>query len=272
MVNINYFMLVPFALTACGGPSDETLLDELRVLAMVPAQPELAPLESTTVSTRVVDPLAEGFEALVWTCTSLGEGCLEDEEGRSVEVVAPTDGRVDTALSVSAALSYVASPEPLPLIAVWALACQPGLCPLLDDVASGAEIDPALWQDPLDWMDELPMTGVSLAFTTLYVSSRDPDERHQAPTLTGPTEALTVAPAGTLSLSATALGELGEEAKVWAYTEGGGFVSTDERPDADGVVLFDWVAPETAGEVPIYLLLVDGLGGSALWEGRVAVQ
>ena len=35
---------------------------------------------------------------------------------------------------------------------------------------------------------------------------------------------------------------------------------------------FEWVAPDEAGVVPLYLVLVDDLGGSALWEGEALVQ
>ena len=272
MVKFKYFNIILFAMMGCGGPNQETLLDELRVLAMVPEAPEVAPGESTTLRTRGVDPAQGGAEVLVWTCTSLGEGCIEDEEGRSVQVMTPTDGWVETPVGASAALGFVASEEPIPLIAVWALACAEGLCPLIDDVQAGAEVDPTLWSDPLDWMDTLDMVGVSLAVNTLSVSTRDPALRHVAPTLSLQSTVDPVAPLGTLSLTAVASGTLGPEARVWAYTEGGGFVSTDERPDESGSVTFEWVAPDEAGVVPLYLVLVDDLGGSALWEGEALVQ
>lgn len=259
-------------LVACGGPNEETLLDELRVLAMVPAAPELGPAEQTTVFTRVVDPTQAGFRSLVWSCTSLGEGCLEDQEGRSLALGKSAAGLIQTEITVSPALAAVATEEPLPLVAVWALACEDGLCPLIEAVEAGESVDPDLLASPLDWLDTLPMEGVSLAFTTLSVSSRPADERHPAPTLSATLASEVVAPGETLSLDALAQGTLGAEAKIWGYAEDGGFAGTDERPDETGAAILDWVAPEEPGEVALYLVLVDGLGGSALWEGTVRVE
>lgn len=272
MVKIKYFNIILLAMTACGGPNQETLLDELRVLAMVPDAPELAPGEATALRVRVVDPAETGAEVLVWTCTSLGEGCLEEAEGRAVEVLAPTDGWVEAQVAAPAALGFIASEEPVPLIAAWALACEAGRCPLIDDVKAGREIDPDRWEDPLAWMGSLDMVGVSLALNTLSVSTRGPDARHAAPTLEVQAALDPVAPEGTLTITAIASGALGPEAQVWAYTEGGGFVSTSERPDEAGEVRFDWIAPDAPGEVPLYLVLVDDLGGSALWEGAGQVE
>ncbi len=259
-------------LAGCGGPSDETLLDELRVLAMVPDAPEIGPMESATVRTRVVDPQDRGGDLLVWSCTLLGETCLEDEEGRAAEVLALGEGSAESAVSASAALAAVAGEEPLPLILVWALACEPGLCPLTDEVRAGQDIDPEVWAEPTDWIDALPMEGVSLALSTLYVSARAPEDRHPAPAISVNAEVWTVAPGETLVLQVEAEGELGEEAKVWAYAEGGGFTTPSERLDAGGATTLSWVAPEEPGEVALYGVLVDGLGGSALWEGVARVE
>lgn len=262
----------PLLLVGCGGPSDETLLDELRVLAMVPEAPEIQPGEATALDVRVVDPEAQGFDALVWTCTNTGEGCLEDTTGRAPVVDASGAGQLTSTVEASATLAYVVGTEPLPLIAAWTLACRDGLCPLIEDVQAGLEVDPALWADPTDWIDELPMEGVSLALTTLSVSTRAVEERHPAPTLTGPTDPLEVETGGTLTLSVTATGELDEEARLWGYAEGGGFVGASTRLDAEGAATMDWVAPEEPGEVALYLVLVDGLGGAALWEGAATAR
>lgn len=258
-------------LAACGGPNEETLLDELRVLAMVPEAPELGAAESTVLHTRVVDPLGEGYQALVWPCTSLGDGCLEDQQGRTLSLAEPVDGQLETPVSVPVELAAVASEEPTPLVAVWALACAEGLCPLIEAVGAGEAVDPALLASPLDWLGDLPMQGVSLAFTTLMVSARPAEERHPAPALDASLDLDSLGPSETLTLQASATGALGEEARIWMYAEAGGFVGTDARPDADGAATLSWVAPEEAGEVALYLVLVDGLGGSALWEGTVTV-
>lgn len=259
-------------LLACAGPNDETLLEELRVLAMIPEAPEIAPEEQTDLDVLVVDPLDTGAEVLVWSCTTLdGQICLEDIEGRSVEVMRPVEGHISTQVSASSSLGLIAGPEPLPLIQVWALACEEGLCPLIEQVRAGESIATELWANPLDWMSELPKQGVSLAATSLSVSTRSVEERHGAPTMDAVTSSDSTRPGGEIQIEATATGELGEEAKIWAYTEAGGFTATNTRPDEMGVAKLTWIAPETSEtEVPVYLVLVDGLGGSALWEGVIA--
>ena len=68
-------------LLACGGVNDETVLSELRVLAMVAEPPEVGPGQSTTVTSWIADPTKTGFEVLTWACTDLGEGCLEPTLG-----------------------------------------------------------------------------------------------------------------------------------------------------------------------------------------------
>lgn len=258
-------------LPGCSGANEDTLLDELRVLAMIADAPEIAPMETTRLRVRVVDPAGQGGRVLVWTCTRLGETCLEDEEGRTVTTQVPDEaGWVEVSVTASPALAAVAGPEPLPLLQAFALACEADACPLLDAVDAGEAVDAEVWANPFDWMDELPLQGTSLAFTTLRVSARAPDDRHANPTVTAEPEADEVEVAGTLAVDVRVEGELGEEAKVWGYAEAGGFAMTDRRPGDDRQTRMDWVAPAEPGRVPLYLLLVDGLGGSALWEGSVS--
>ena len=70
-------MILIFALGCGAGPNDETLVDELRVLAMVAEPPEVAPGAESTVEVTVADPEGVGPDVIVWTCTDLGDGCLE---------------------------------------------------------------------------------------------------------------------------------------------------------------------------------------------------
>ncbi len=78
-------------LAACGGRNDETTLTELRVVAMIAAPPEVGPGQSTTLTSVIVDPAAKGVETLTWTCTNLGEGCLEPTLGLSWYVTGTPD-------------------------------------------------------------------------------------------------------------------------------------------------------------------------------------
>lgn len=267
-------VILPALLLGCSGANEETLVDELRVLAMVPAAPEIAPMETTDVDTFVVDPAGDGASVLVWTCTRLGETCLEDDEGRTVSVVEPDEtGHVHTDVTASAALAAVASESPLPLVSVWALACvDADTCPIFADVADGTTVDADTWADPTDLMRELPISGTSLAFTSLSVSTRTPDTRHVNPTVEVTTNKDTVAPGKKLKVSAQLAGELGDEAHVWGYAEAGGFTETDDRPNQNQKARLDWIAPDEAGDVTAWLVVVDGLGGSALWEGTFTAE
>ncbi len=259
-------------LLACGGANDETLLDELRVLSMLPQAPEVAPGETTTVDVRIVDPTGAGYRALVWTCTRLGEDCLEDEEGRVPALATVEDGRAAVPVTASMVLAAVASESPLPLVSIWALACTADACPLLDEVERGEEIEPDVWADPTDWMSGLPIEGTSLALASLRVSTRSADTRHVNPTLTVTPAAPSAAPGESVDLEVIIAGELGSEARVWGYATEGGFERPSDRPNARLEADLTWVAPETAGIADGFVLLVDDEGGGALWEGALTAE
>ena len=62
---------------ACGGPNDETLVDELRVLSMVSNPPEVIPGETYVIQHLTHIPLGTGSERITWPCTFDGTGCAE---------------------------------------------------------------------------------------------------------------------------------------------------------------------------------------------------
>ena len=72
---------------ACMGPDQETLVDELRVMAIQaePAEVQLRdfiPNENGETANPVLnvvigDPLETGYQLAVWPCTNFGEGCEE---------------------------------------------------------------------------------------------------------------------------------------------------------------------------------------------------
>lgn len=263
-------LLCALLLTGCGGLNDETQLLELRVLSMLPAAPEIAPGETTDLDVLVVDPTAAGSRVLVWTCTSTGEGCLEDQTANTVQT--PDAGHVHVNVTAPAPLAYVASETPLPIVFVWALACVDGACPVLDDVDAGRAVDADFWESPLDTMADLPLQGTSLAFTAVSVSTRSADTRHVNPTLTVDPGAASAAPGAELPMAATVVGELGESPALWGYSEAGGFTATDTALADDGTAELTWVAPDEAGATTGYIVLVDDLGGGALWEGTLTAE
>ncbi len=263
-------------LVACGGPDEDTLIDELRVVAITAEPPEVAPGASSTLTTTVVDPTAAGADLLVWTCTNLGDGCLEAATpGMGTTVGTPVDGQLVTERAAPVELAaIVGDGETVLPVFTWALACVPGLCPILDLAAAApapgsADGDAlaALLVDPFTMMEDLPLQGTSLALTTLSVSSRA--EPVVNPVLTPTFEAISAAPeaAATLGFDVVA------GATAYGYTTLGGF----EMPAYDvveGHVDLTWFAPADAssGDTAEFYVVVNGPdGGSALWRGSGSI-
>lgn len=161
----------------------------IQVIAIetTPAQPE--PLEALTIDVWVADGLGRGADVLVWLCTPY--------EGRCVEAYPP--GSTGLPLSVWTRVGNGApqfeTVSSWPLFAdiadanfeltedlrgkllVWALACAPGLCPIIDEVAvnprsasEAYEIAAAKLADPASWLDELPRGQVSVAVKAVPVA------------------------------------------------------------------------------------------------------
>jgi len=248
------------------GPDEDTLVDVLRVMAIVAEPPEVAPTAELGLEVVVADPVDGGAELLVWLCTPAGEGCLE---GGSEHLWTPAvvGGQATVTTTAPAALAALASEEPIRATLVWALACEPGLCPQIGD--------PTAWDlvDPTSWMRELPFDGVSLALSTLAVSTRD--DPHQNPTLAragdeeirvGAGESTELSFAVGLSSAAT------PDTLAFGYATGGGFDATEYSVGDDGEVALTWFAPDEAGEVVLYVIVNDGAGGSAVWTGEAVVE
>ena len=117
-------ILLMFACVA--GPGAETLIDDLRVVAIVAEPPEVAPGAASTLTATIADPLDQGVDLLMWTCTDLGDGCSEAESaepGTWPASVGLDEGRASITATVSPFLgAIVDDTAALPLVTVWALA------------------------------------------------------------------------------------------------------------------------------------------------------
>lgn len=260
-----------WALTACSsGPNEATLLDELRIISTVVEPPEVGPGESVQVQSTVVDPEQAGYELLVWACTPTGDGCLED--------ALPLDQRLALPGDDPATFAVPAVPLPedseLPLL-LWSLACEPNLCPVIDDaraaLASEGELPPAL-RNPYDMLQALPLLGVSLASRTLTVSDRPEAERNHNPVLT-----VDEAPPDRLAPEAEAVFTVRidddtdeDELLTLGLTTAGGFSSPFYAVD-QGEAELTYFAPADPDDALLFILVEDGLGGSALWTGQTQV-
>ena len=164
---------------------------------------------------------------------------------------------------------------------MWALACAPGTdCPLVDNHPAQANRGESAWgdklacqlEDPSEWMESIPLTGTSLAYRLISVSMNAPEDRHQNPTI-APTseEPITWKSEEEFSLSFTVDGTLSDEARIFNYATAGGFTMPDTLVQP-GEVTLDGVAPKKSGEVKLWVVLNDGLGGVAVWRGVATVE
>jgi len=283
------FLTAPFFLLfACDmGPSADTVVDELRVLATLAEPPEALPGEAVALETLIVSPDGASYDVLMWTCTFTGEACLEASGSTAWDGMVLVEGATEqwqsSTVTVSSALGYVASAEPIPLVQHWALACEPGLCPVIDAAAAdpaqgsdGATRLQELLSSPTDFLADLPMGGASLGLRTLSVSTRGVDERLQNPTVdcavrqgfSSSTEVEGVVP-----YQCTVDGELSDVASAWGYATDGGWGGANVPLFAgDTEFDYDWFAPEESAEVDAWVIVTDGVGGVGIFETGMEVR
>ncbi len=228
-------------LAGCMGPSEQTLIDELRLVAMRTDPAVVDPGAPLTLTVTVADPRGDGGDLLVWTC--LEQGCAT--------VLQPVSEQVLVPLGV---------PGPLP---IWALACAPGLCGDLSEASEDR------LRDPGAWLEDLPVSGVSAGFRTAPVRSAEADAEDPV------NPVLVEAPASPVVAEERAtLDFVAPEASVaYGYTTAGGFSAVSYPVARDGRVQLEWLAPappadETAPRpARIYVALEDGRGGVSVWIG-----
>lgn len=275
------------------GPSAETLVSELRVLAVLADTPEARPGETVALESLVVDPLDRGYDALAWSCTFTGEVCLEAGGFTGVawdglvSAESPPEPWLASSYTVAPQLSEFVGPEPVPLVQHWTLACEPGLCPVIDDALSAPEPGSAAatalqeqLSDPFSVLETLPMQGVSLALRSISVSTRDDDARVTNPTVDcRPRDGefgdlLTVEPGARLPMWCAVEGAYDGDAAIWGYTTGGGWEGeAQELDNGDTDKEYVFIAPEEVPDdaVSLWVVISDGFGGVGIWEGEVVV-
>lgn len=143
-------------------------------------------------------------------------------------------------------------------LTVWALACAPGAC-------DGPGDDLA---DPSVWMPSLPSARVSLARRTVLVSPSAEQRLNANPVIEPAGAVPTEAPVGlpiALRFQVTDL-DVGEPAAFGFATSGGFSMGSGY---AEGVAELEFLAPEEPGPVDLWVVVDDGLGGTAWWTGRI---
>lgn len=289
-------LLLTTVLGCSSGPSAETLVSELRVLAVLADTPEARPGETVALESLVVDPLDDGYDAIAWSCTFTGESCLESAGFTGVVwdglvgAASPEDPWLASAYFVPPQLSEFVSAEPVPLVQHWTLACEPGLCPVIDEALAAPEPGSAAastlqeqLSDPFSVLETLPMQGVSLGLRSISVSTRSDEERVRNPTVACRSEegelgdALSVEAGGRLPLVCEVSGTYDGDGAIWGYTTAGGWEGeAQELDNGDTDKEYVFIGPDEVPEVPeepvpVWVVISDGFGGVGIWEGEVEI-
>ena len=222
---------------ACDGMvADSTIVDDLRILNIVSEPASPAPGEVPELDVLVADPGGTDFQLWSWWCveTVCGEGAL------------PTD---------------VPSSAEGGFATVSALACEPGVCD-----------GPGERSDPDSWLSELGFGGFSFARRTIGISPAPEVRLNDNPGLL-PVGLPDAVPAGQVSeLNFQIDDALVDEPNAYGFASAGGFLEAEVGLNEEGVFQLELSAPEEAGEVTVWVVVDDGLGGSASWTGSLVVE
>lgn len=308
------------SLLACGpGNPSVTTISGLQVVAIeaIPAEP--SPAEPLTLRTWVADGRGQGADVLVWSCAPVDGACLEaalpelppglTSDGVPLSLwtrvgrAAPsfeTEVGWPFLASFAADLAGLDDPPPgfapfgteptedeAPALLVWALACAPGVCPIVDAVranpvpGSDAWLDvTAALADPAALLADVPEGDASIAVKTVplypepdpyaetygyfYPGYGDLDPPNEAPTLAFVEEAGATDPA---RLTRFLFWDVDDQdsPSARAFTTRG-LVETETVGEGDLYVR--WTPPATPGPVDptLFVVLDDGRGGTAVWS------
>ncbi len=271
--------LLPLVLlVACGGPLEETLVDELRIVAAPLDPPEVVPGEGFGAAPLVVDPEGRDIEVAVWTCVIAGPPgtpCLELAAGPPPVVFVGAAGERATLTAPAAAAALLPEPTSSLVADLRMLACAPGVCPILDTLRGG--VDPtdedlfAALSDPAVLLRELPLEGVSFARRDLRLVGSPEAARRENPRIT-PIAAPNVVVDGAAAIEFVVLAPPDLEVVLYPFASAGGF-DAPSAPVVDARATVRWLAPEVAPEGPVRLWVVasDARGGESVWTHEITV-
>jgi hypothetical protein len=256
-------LVICLLLGCASGANPETLVDELRVVAIVAEPPEAVPGEEVQITAWLADPEESGAYAGAWTCVGVGGECLEQDTERlsRTSELGSTIGWTLTAPVEAAALLGEGESA---AATIWVLACEAGICPLLED----QDPDGQDLADPFTMMETLPLEGVSLARRSLWISMIEPAERRQNPTIEADFGSdLRVVAEETMDLCFTVIGAI----DGYGYASAGGFTETEAQVD-EGKLSLSYSAPLETGEVDLWVVVQSEEGGASVWTGSLTVE
>jgi len=245
------------------GANPETLVDELRVVAIVAEPPEASPGESVAVTAYLADPEGSGAHAGAWTCVGFGGVCLEQGTERLART-SEISGTLSWSLTAPVEAAALLQETDTAAASIWAMACEAGLCPLLED-EEPCEEDMA---DPFTMLESLPMQGVSLARRSLWISNQLPEDRRQNPTIEadfGEDIQVGVEESKELCFSVSGATD------GYGYASAGGFSDTETSVE-DGTLRLVYTGPEDPADVELWVVVQSEDGGAAVWTGGLSVE
>ena len=260
-------------LAACNGPDEDTLLKELRVLSLRADPPQVG-TDDIRIDATVVDPLDQGAELALWSCLAGADGCIEKSFG---DLSAWSSWYEVDGEEYSRTFANVIPPGvELPFgPAVYGLACEPGLCPLLDLLADPPapgtdDYERALqWMaDPFGMLEELPLEGVALTFRFLPV---DDGSGATNPVVTRDGEGVVPSVPDQESVLRFRV-DASAPTVAYPYADAGGWTMPAVEV-VDGEVELRWIAPSFPQDtVRLYVTFESEDGGSAIWKGTANVR
>jgi hypothetical protein len=178
-------------LAGCGANRDApNTVRGLQVVAIEAAPAEPAPFQSLSLTAWVADSQRDRVaDTMIWLCTPVEGRCLEAMPPGSTGLPLSSWARVGRAaptfqtsssawpLFASIAATQVDLPEEVRgKLLVWAVACAPGVCPIIDQVAANPASESEAWYraaealaDPASWIEALPRDQVSVAVKVVPV-------------------------------------------------------------------------------------------------------
>jgi hypothetical protein len=135
--------------------------------------------------------------------------------------------------------------------------------------AEGEELMEGL-EAPADLLKDLPIYGVSLSQRRIRVAGIPLEATNPTLSCEGPEEGVVEEE---MAFVCTIEGEFADQAGLYGYANSGGWEGQFIQI-LDGMVEvnYNYFPSEEPGPVDLYLVLQDGNGGSALWEGTINVQ
>ena len=267
---------------SCSMSAPSTFVDELRVMAVQTEPAEVSPMDQDAkIRFLISDPLEEGADVVYWTCTNLGDGCLEAELYGADLLQWPqyfsresvfTERSFSIPMGMNGILSSLPD-ESIPFMGsvLWVLACVPGECSFVNDIKEGV-IDTALLSNPTDIISELPFGIAALSFVSLPVSNRPAGERIRNPELIPLFDGLPtqkVEETMDLPFSYDLQSAPTEDSLVYGYATIGGFPEADrsssQLQEQSGRFVLPWIASQEVGEGELYIILENGERGTGIW-------